>query len=152
MSTHEATVHWQRGDQRFTDNRYSRTHDWHFDGGAVVRASSSPQVVKAPYSDPAAVDPEEAFVAALASCHMLWFLGIAAGRGWCVDSYRDAALGHMTRGENGKLWLSRVELRPQIRFAGERQPDAAEIASMHHEAHGECFLANSVRTAVDVIG
>jgi organic hydroperoxide reductase OsmC/OhrA len=151
MSTHTATIAWQRGEQPFTDNRYSRAHTWAFDGGAVVPGSSSPQVVRVPMSDPAAVDPEEAFVASLSSCHMLWFLSIAAARGFCVDRYRDAAVGHMTPGDDGKLWISHVELRPEVAFGGARQPDAAALAAMHHEAHDECFLARSVRSRVEVV-
>lgn len=150
MATHTATIEWQRGCEAFLDNRYSRAHLWSFDGGARVAASSSPHVVRAPLSDPANVDPEEAFVAALSSCHMLWFLSIAAAAGFCVDSYRDEAIGHMTRNENGKQWLSRVELRPRITFSGSPRPEASQIERLHHQAHAECFLANSVRTEISV--
>lgn len=151
MSTHTGTIVWNRGEQPFVDNRYSRAHTWAFDGGAVVPASSSPQVVRVPMSDPAAVDPEEAFVAALSSCHMLWFLSIAAARGFCVDAYRDTAVGHMREDTDGRLWIAQVDLRPVVAFSGERRPDAAALAELHHEAHEACFLARSVRSRVEVI-
>ncbi len=150
MSAHTATVEWSRGAQPFLDNKYSRAHVWAFDGGALIRASSSPHVVREPLSVPALVDPEEAYVAALSSCHMLWFLSIAAAEGYCVDSYRDEAVGHMTRNEAGQHWFSRVELQPRIIFSGAKLPDAAALARMHHLAHEKCFLANSVRTEIVV--
>ena len=148
MSTYIATIRWQRGSAAFTDNRYSRAHTWTFDGGLEVPASSSPAIVRAPYSDAHAVDPEEAFVASLSSCHMLWFLSIAAGRRFCVDSYVDAADGLMSPNAAGKLAMTRVTLRPQVAFSGEPRPTTDEIAAMHHEAHAECFIANSVTTDV----
>src|SRR5437763_1448156 len=112
MSEYSVTIHWERGGQRFTDNRYSRRHSWSFDGGAKVAASSSPHVVPLPYSDAAAVDPEEAFVASLSSCHMLWFLSIAAQHGFCVDTYVDDAVGTMAKNDSRKLAITRVTLRP----------------------------------------
>jgi organic hydroperoxide reductase OsmC/OhrA len=148
MAEHVATIAWQRGDARFVDNRYSRVHTWTFDGGAEVRASSSPHVVPAPWADATAVDPEEAFVASIASCHMLWFLSIAAGRGFRVDRYVDAAVGTMAKNDQGKLAITRVTLHPDAAFSGDRLPGAAEVAAMHHEAHAECFIANSVRTEI----
>lgn len=149
MSEHCATVAWpctpeDSGD--FARRRYSRRHTWHFDGGAVVAASSSPHVVPPPGSDPACVDPEEAFVAALASCHMLWFLDIACRAGWEVASYRDDAVGQMARNAQGRLAITVVTLRPAVRFRGPRQPDAAEVRRLHHQAHEDCFLAASVTT------
>ena len=149
---HEYTVqiHWQRQGAAFTDKRYSRGHEWHFDGGVTVPGSSSPLSVRAPYSVVAAVDPEEAFVAALSSCHMLWFLDIAARAGWVVDDYCDDAVGVMTANAQGKPWMSLVTLRPRIVFAGDTQPDASEVARLHHVAHEECYIANSVRTEVRV--
>lgn len=144
---HSATIEWSRGEARFTDNRYSRAHQWRFDGGAVVPASSSPQVVRIPLSDPSGVDPEEAFVASLSSCHMLWFLSIAAERGWVVDRYLDEAKGEMTKNERGQLVMSRVTLRPWVQFSGDA-PTAEEEDAAHHEAHESCFIANSVRTEV----
>ncbi len=148
MSEHRAEVAWQRGSAAFIDNKYSRAHQWSFDGGAVVRASSSPDVVPLPMSDPTGVDPEEAFVAALASCHMLWFLSLAAKRGWLIDSYRDSATGVMSRDTAGKLMISVVTLRPAITFADDAQSTRDEVNAMHHEAHAQCFLANSVKTEV----
>ena len=146
--SHAARVVWERGDQAFTDRKYSRRYRIEFDGGAMVPGSSSPEVVKAPYSDPAAVDPEEAFVASLAGCHMLWFLDIAARAGFRVDRYEDDAHGLMARDKQGKLAITRVTLRPHASFSGDRVPDAAEISRMHHEAHEECFIASSVKTEV----
>ncbi len=137
-----ATIQWQRGDAVFTDNAYSRGHVWKFDGGIEVPASSSPQVVKLPYSVAAAVDPEEAFVASLSSCHMLWFLSIAAKRGFVIDSYEDKTVGVMAKNSDGKLVMTSVTLRPRVVFAGEKRPTSAEITAMHDEAHEECFIAN----------
>jgi organic hydroperoxide reductase OsmC/OhrA len=148
MSNYNATISWQRGEQRFTDNKFSRRHAWQFDGGIEVPGSSSPHVVPVPLSDAHAIDPEEAFVASLSSCHMLWFLSIAAKRQFRVDSYVDAAIGTMARNVAGKLAMTRVVLRPKVTFSGERRPDQANIDSMHHEAHAECFIANSVTTEV----
>ena len=150
MSTHVAMVHWQRGDATFSDGRYSRRHAWTFDGGAVVAASPSPQVVPAPWSDPAAVDPEEAFVAAVSSCHMLWFLSIAAERGLVVDRYEDEAQGTMTRIAPGRQAITTIVLRPCIAFAGATPPTAGDIQALHEAAHERCFIANSVKTEIRV--
>ena len=152
MAGHEyhALIHWARGDAPFLDNRYSRGHTWRFDGGVEVPASSSPSVVRVPMSVEAAVDPEEAFVAALASCHMLWFLSLAAQGGWCVDDYRDDAAGVMGKNAAGKIAMLRVSLRPRVRFSGAPPPDAAQLKELHHRAHAACFIANSVTTQVDV--
>lgn len=150
MHEYAAKIEWRRGDAKFSDNRYSRAHSWSFDGGVTVPASSSPQAVRVPFSDPAAVDPEEAFVAAIASCHMLWFLSLAAKRGYVVDAYVDDAVGVMEKNERGKLAVTRATLRPRIDFVGEKRPSAAEISALHHEAHEECFIANSVRTEITV--
>jgi organic hydroperoxide reductase OsmC/OhrA len=147
---HTATIEWSRGDAAFLDHRYPRAHRWRFDGGAVVAGSSSPHVVPEPQSDPAAVDPEEAFVAALASCHMLWFLSIAAKRGFVVDDYADDATGTMARVAKGRLGITEVVLRPRVRFHG-AAPDAATHEAMHHEAHESCFIANSVKSDVRVV-
>lgn len=143
---HLATIEWQRGGAAFTDRRYPRAHRWRFDGGAEVAASSSPHVVPLPFSDPAAVDPEEAFVAALASCHMLWFLSIAAELGYTVERYVDAAEGTMARDAEGRMAITRVTLRPRTAFAGERRPDVAALRALHEAAHHACFLAASVKT------
>jgi len=150
MAQHTATVSWQRFDAAFTDNRYSRAHRWMFDGGATIPASSSPHVVPVPLSDPMGVDPEEAFVASLSSCHMLWFLSIAAGRGFVADHYEDHASGTMAPDAAGRLAMTRVVLRPAVAFSGERLPDDNELRAMHDEAHHACFIANSVRTEVVV--
>lgn len=148
MSTYVAEIHWSRGEQVFTDNRYSRLHRWRFDGGVDVVASSSPSVVPLPMSSAAAVDPEEAFVASLSSCHMLWFLSLAAKRGYCVDEYVDHASGTMGRNDDEKLAMLKVVLRPAVKFSGARIPTADEHAALHHHAHDACFLANSVKTEV----
>lgn len=148
MSEYTATISWERGDHAFTDNRYSRAHAWTFDGGLEVPASSSPHVVPLPYSDAAAVDPEEAFVASLSSCHLLWFLAIAARRGFRIDRYTDSAIGVLEKNESGRLAITRVTLRPQVIFSGDTLPARADIEAMHHEAHERCFIANSVKTEV----
>ena len=149
MSDYTARLVWQRdAHQSFTDNRYSRLHALHFDGGAVLPASSSPSVVPLPWSDAAAVDPEEMFVASLASCHMLWFLSIAAAAGWTVDRYNDEASGRMARNAEGRVAMTVVTLRPRVIFGGPKQPDAAALAALHHEAHDRCFIANSVKAEV----
>lgn len=151
MIQHAATVRWHRDpDADFVRNRYSRAHEWRFDGGVVVPASASPSVVRAPWSDPAGVDPEEGFVAAIASCHMLWFLSIAAAKGYVVDRYEDEAVGTMGKNAAGKEWVAEVVLRPRIVFGGERKPDAAALEALHHEAHAECFIASSVKSDIRV--
>ena len=152
MATHEyqARVHWERGDAPFTDNRYSRGHTWHFDGGVQVPASSSPHVVRLPLSLEQAVDPEEAFVASLSSCHMLFFLSFAATGGWRVDEYTDDAIGTLGQNTAGKMAMLSVVLRPRASFSGERLPTRAELQQLHHRAHEECFIANSVITEVRV--
>ena len=148
MSEYTATILWQRGDQSFTDNRYTRRHTMAFDGGVVVPGSSSPHSVPLPYSDASAVDPEEAFVAALSSCHMLTFLYLAAKSGWVVDRYRDDAVGTMARNVEGRLAMTLVTLRPAVAYGGDRRPDAAEQARLHHAAHEQCYIANSVKSEV----
>src|SRR5690606_8164915 len=144
MSGHGATVEWTRGDQTFVDKRYSRAHVWRFDGGAVVPGSSAPSGVPVPLSDPAGVDPEEAMVASLSSCHMLWFLAFAANAGLVVDRYLDEASGELDKNEAGKRYLARVALKPVTTFTG-RQPDQAELDALHHAAHEHCDMAHSVR-------
>lgn len=145
---HIATISWRRGDAAFTDRRYSRAHTWRFDGGLEVPGSSSPHVVPLPWSDAKAVDPEEAFVAALSSCHMLWFLDIACRAGLRVDAYDDEATGRMGRNAAGKLVIDLVTLRPRALFGDDPPPDLAHLARLHHEAHEECFLANSVKCEI----
>ena len=150
MADYLATVRWNRGGASFIDQRYSRVHEWEFDGGVTVPASASPHVVPVPLSSASAVDPEEAFVVSISSCHMLWFLSIAAKRGLVVDSYEDQAVGHLARNESGKLVFDRIRLRPRIVFSGSSIPDQRLIDELHHLAHEECFIANSVRTRIDV--
>ena len=148
MSAYTATIAWQRDSAPFLGDKYSRAHTWTFDGGVEVPASASPAVVPLPWSKAAAVDPEEAFVASLSSCHMLSFLYIAAKRGFVIDEYRDEAIGDMAKNAAGRMAMTVVTLRPAITFSGERQPTRAELDAMHHEAHDLCFIANSVTTDV----
>ena len=148
MSEYVAVITWARNGAVFTDNKYSRGHRWTFDGGIEVPASASPHVVPLPLSVAAAIDPEEAFVAALASCHMLWFLSIAAKRGFMVESYRDEAAGVMSKNAAGRLAVTQVTLHPAVTFSGKLRPSAAQHQAMHHEAHEQCFIANSVTTDV----
>lgn len=148
MHTYTAHIQWSRGDQAFVDNRYSRRHLMRFDGGLEVPGSSSPHVVRVPLSDPSALDPEEAFVASLSSCHMLWFLGIAAEHKFRVDSYVDQAEGVMAKNTAGKMAMTVVSLHPETVFSGERLPTPEQILAMHEQAHDECFIANSVLTTV----
>lgn len=151
MSQYTARVSWQRQPlEAFVDNRYSRRHEIAFDGGAAIAASSSPSVVPLPYSDASAIDPEELFVASLASCHLLWFLSLAAARGLRVERYRDDASGTMARNAEGRLAMTEVTLRPLVEFIGETQPDAETVADLHHRAHQRCFIASSVKTDVRV--
>ena len=148
MADYTAVIVWERNGAVFTDNRYSRGHRWQFDGGIEVPASASPHVVPPPLSVAAAIDPEEAFVAALSSCHMLWFLSIAAKRGFVIERYRDEAVGVIARNGAGKLAMTRVTLRPAAVFGGDRRPSPAELEAMHHESHEQCFIASSVKTDV----
>ncbi|KAB8145918.1 peroxiredoxin [Chloroflexia bacterium SDU3-3] len=148
MAKHRATILWERNGATFSDNRYSRGHRWLFDGGSEVAASSSPAVVPLPLSVAAAVDPEEAFVASLSSCHMLWFLSIASKHGYTVESYRDEAEGMMGYDEGGRQLMAQVTLRPMARFASHDQPSAADVEEMHRDAHEQCFIARSVKTDV----
>lgn len=148
MAHYMAEVLWLREEQDFLGNRYSRRHLIRFDGGLEVPGSSSPHVVSTPMSDPSAVDPEEAFVASLASCHMLWFLSIAAKQKYCVDRYVDCAVGVMGNNSDGKVAMLTVTLKPEVNFSGSRVPTREQIDAMHHEAHEECFIANSVKTDV----
>ena len=148
MAEYKAVVVWSRDSAVFTDNRYSRGHRWLFDGGIEVPASASPQAVPVPLSVAAAVDPEEAFVASLSSCHMLWFLSIAAKRGFVVDSYRDEGVGVLGKDAAGRQAMTRVTLRPEVQFSGDRRPAADEVVAMHDAAHEQCFIASSVKTDV----
>jgi organic hydroperoxide reductase OsmC/OhrA len=150
MSNYFATITWSRNGQTFTDNRYKRAHLWHFDGEETIRASSSPHVVPSPLSDPSAVDPEEAFVASISSCHMLWFLSIAAKRGFVIENYEDKAEGLMEKDNNGRLAFTQVTLCPRVIYQNGSSPSVEEDAEMHRQAHEECFIANSVKTKIKV--
>ena len=153
MSTYTATIHWtRRPGERFTDGKYSRAHQWAFDGGAVVPASSSPSVVRVPFSDSAGVDPEEALVAAISSCHMLFFLDFAKSGGFVVESYDDSAEGIMAKGDDSRVAMTRVTLKPHIHFSGDKRPSAADVEAIHHKAHDACYIANSVKSEIRVEG
>jgi organic hydroperoxide reductase OsmC/OhrA len=150
MSTYTATIRWTRsGDSDFAKGQYSRAHQWAFDGGATVPASPSPHIVPAPWSDPSGVDPEEAFIASLASCHMLFFVDFARRGGFVVDSYTDEAEGVLEKRADGKMAMTHLTLRPRIGW-GDPTPDEAAIADLHHRAHEACFIANSVNTEVTI--
>lgn len=148
MSEYTARLEWERGGQDFLANGYSRRHTLRFDGGAELPGSSSPHVVPLPMSDASAVDPEEMFVASLSSCHMLWFLTMAVKRRFVVDRYVDAATGVMEKNAEGRMAMTVVTLRPEVHFSGANLPTREQVEQMHHRAHDECFIANSVKTEV----
>jgi organic hydroperoxide reductase OsmC/OhrA len=151
--TYEANVRWQRQpNERFVDRRYSRAHEWLFDGGTKVHASSSPHVVKLPFSDPSGVDPEEAFLASVSSCHMLFFLDFAARKGFVVAKYDDRAIGIMAKTDGAREWMAKVILNPHVEFVGDERPTAAEVEALHHEAHTACYIANSVKSEIVIEG
>ncbi len=151
MSTYTATIRWNRkGEGDFAKGQYSRAHDWAFDGGAVVPASPSPHIVPAPWNDPNGVDPEEAFVASLSSCHMLFVVDFARRAGFVVDSYVDEAEGVLEKRADGRTAMTRVTLHPRVEFSGEKRPGDADIADLHHRAHEACFIANSVNSEVTI--
>lgn len=152
MASYGCTVEWARGDAAFTDLQYGRAHEWRFDGGACVRGSSSPHSVRVPFSDPSAVDPEEALVAAVSSCHMLWFLSLAAEAGYVIDSYRDAAEARMGRFPDGRRGITEVLLQPEVVVSGRRLPDDAALDALHAAAHRRCDIGNSIRGEVRVQG
>ena len=150
MAEHKATITWTCQGPSFLKGQYSREHTWSFDGGATMAASPAPSVVPAPWSNPALVDPEEAYVASIASCHMLTFLWFAAREGFEEASYRDEAVGVMSKNERGVPWVSAVTLHPQMVWSGEKRPAPEELARLHHHAHEQCFIANSVKTEIAV--
>jgi organic hydroperoxide reductase OsmC/OhrA len=150
MSENKATIKWTRTSPDFLKGKYSREHTWTFDGGVTVPASSSPAVVPVPYSNTACVDPEEAFVASISSCHMLTFLFLAQKQGFQIDSYEDNAVGLVTKNDTGAMWVSTCTLNPKIVFSGEKTPAAADLERLHESAHKMCFIANSVKTEVTV--
>jgi len=148
LSEYTVTVKWQRDDQDFLGDNYSRGHTWEFDGGLTVPASASPDIVPLPNSVAENVDPEEAFVASLSSCHMLFFLSIAAKKGYVIDKYIDLAVGYLGRNNQGKIAMTKVILRPKVEFGGDKQPGAEQIEELHEQSHDLCFIANSVTTEV----
>src|SRR5215218_5816644 len=150
MSEHRARVTWEQAGGPFAKRQYSGAHRWSFDGGVTVPAAASPSAVPAQFTDPSAVDPEEAYVASIASCHMLSFLPLAALAGFEVLRYEDDAVGPMTRNEQGVMWVSSVDLSPRIAWAGGRAPDSAAEAELHHRAHEACYIASSVKTEIRV--
>ena len=152
MSEHRATIRWAHTEGDFLKGRYSREHTWTFDGGLTVPASPSPSAVPKPYCNEANVDPEEAFVASIASCHMLTFLFVAMKEGFHVARYEDEAVGTMTKNERGIPWVSSVVLNPRIVYSGEKRPSSDELTRLHHAAHDQCFIANSVKTEITVLG
>ena len=148
MSTHRATVTWQAGAQGFRRGRFSRVHRWQFEGGLEVTAAAAPSVIPAQWTDAAAIDPEEAFVAAIASCHMMSFLHVANRAGLVVTRYDDAAVGHLAKRADGERWIARVELEPRVSWGEGEPPDAAAEAALHEQAHAICFIANSVASEI----
>jgi len=150
--TIKATLSWKRNSPDFLKGRYSREHTWAFDGGVTVPASASPAIVPVPYSNPAHVDPEEAFVASVSSCHMLTYVYLAYKQGFQVDSYQDEAVGAMTKNEQGVLWVSSITLSPKIAYSGNKMPMPADEERLHHLAHQQCFISNSIKSKVTVAG
>ena len=151
MSIYKATIRWiRKNDEAFAKGRYSRAHQWLFDGGAIVSASASPDNVPPGTADEAGVDPEEAFIASISSCHMLFFIDYARRKGFVVDSYLDEAVGVMEKNSEGRIAVTHVTLRPRIVFGGEKQPFKEDIADLHHRSHEDCFIANSVTTKVTI--
>jgi organic hydroperoxide reductase OsmC/OhrA len=151
MSEYKAIIRWSYDGTDFLKGKYSREHTWTFDGGLTVPASPAPSSVPAPYSNPANVDPEEAFVASVSSCHMLTFVWLASKAGFEVTSYVDEAVGKMSKNERGVPWVSSISLKPQITYTGSKQPTPIEVAELHHQAHEQCYIANSIKTEVKVV-
>lgn len=150
MSRYTALIKWACNTESFTENKYSRTHSWTFDGGMTVAASSSPAIVPEPWSDAANVDPEEAFVASLSSCHMLWFLHVARDKGFSVNSYTDNAEGVMAKNASGELAITQVTLNPSTLFDEAKSPSKMELNDLHKAAHDKCFIANSVNSNITI--
>jgi organic hydroperoxide reductase OsmC/OhrA len=149
LSSHTALLSWSlSAADNFARNEYSRAHTWTFDGGATVTGSPSPAVIPTPWSDAAAIDPEEAFVASISSCHLLWFLHLARVKGYVVDSYVDHAEAWLEKNAAGKIAVTRIELRPATKFTGDKQPTAVALTALHHAAHEACFIANSITSEV----
>lgn len=150
MSEHRAVVRWTFSGEDFPKGRYSREHSWEFDGGQRVVASSSPSIVPLPFSNPAGVDPEEAFVASLSSCHMLTFLDLARRAGHVLESYEDDAVGVLEKNSDGVRWVPRVTLQPKVRYREGTAPSPEAEQRLHRDAHHHCFIANSVKTEITV--
>jgi organic hydroperoxide reductase OsmC/OhrA len=150
MAEHRATVRWEQAGGPFAKRQYSRAHTWSFDGGVTVPAAASPHAVPLQFTDASAVDPEEAYIAAIASCHLLSFLPLAALAGFEVLRYEDDAVGHMTKNEQGVMWVSHVDLTPRVTYADGRAPDAAQEEDLHHRAQEACYIASSVKTEIRV--
>jgi len=145
-------IFWKRNlDDAFVDSKYSRSHTWSFDGGIEIPASSSPHVVPVPMSNESAVDPEEAFVAAVSSCHMLWFLSIAAEKNFIVESYEDNAIGVLGKNGEGKLAMTKITLKPKVNFNDTTVPTSEQVDELHRLAHEKCFIANSVKTDITMM-
>jgi organic hydroperoxide reductase OsmC/OhrA len=152
MAQHKAKIEWKCTTTEFRLGKYTREHTWSFDGGLNVAASAAPAVVPAPYSNPANVDPEEAFVASISSCHMLTFLHVARLAGFQVESYEDEAVGEMAKNERGVAWVAVVTLNPKIIYGGDKLPSHEQEAQLHHKAHDGCFISQSVKTDIKVAG
>lgn len=150
MSEHQAEISWSRKGELFLDQKYSRVHVWKFDGGMEINASASPSVLPGPYSSAECVDPEEAFIASISSCHMLFFLSIAASKGFIVNSYKDRAIGILSK-KNNEFSITSVKLNPIVEFDGENQPDGNSLTEIHKESHEKCFIANSVNTDIEIV-
>ena len=150
MADHRAIISWKLDGGDFLRGKYSREHTWSFDGGVTVPASPSPSVIPHPYSNPASVDPEEAYVASISSCHMLTYLYVASKAGFQIESYSDESIGILKKNEKGVPWVSNVTLHPQISYGGEKRPTPEEEAHLHHLAHEQCFIAASIKTEVTV--
>ena len=148
---HLAKVTWEKQPQEsFTDNAYSRVHNWEFDGGATIQASSSPHIVPIPFSNPDLVDPEEAFLAAAASCHMLFFLSIAASQGYQIMAYNDQAEGILQKNDQNQLAFAQIALKPEVVCGGEKLPDESQMQKMHEQAHERCFIAQSIKASIKI--
>lgn len=143
--SHHATIEWSRTGEDFTYDAYTREHRWRFGGGSSIRASAAPDYK----GDASLVNPEEAFVGALSSCHMLTFLALCAKKKFVVDRYTDEAVGELGKLPNGRLAVTKVTLRPKVVFAGEA-PAPEALHDLHEKAHHHCFIANSVTTEVSV--
>jgi organic hydroperoxide reductase OsmC/OhrA len=149
MAKYIATIRWQLNDDAdFLKHQYSRGHTWSFDGGIEILASSSPHVVPLPMSIENAVDPEESFIASVASCHMLWFLSIAAKQGFVVNKYIDEASGVMSKNSHGKIAITSITLCPKTRFSDDKKPTISHLESLHHSAHESCLIANSIKSEI----